>query len=147
MEYGKYVFQHLYALQMGSLLFSVPINYEKKMREYTKKGVERKFPYCDYYFKGTSPWNFGFASDELELVREENRDGYPFSSKNPPVKLLATLAPVEWGTEPRFDRLCARVPDGRQAIGEARKVELYPFGAAKLRMTEMPKIAGTKTQN
>ena len=30
---------NLYALQMGSLLFSVPVSYEKKMREYTKKGV------------------------------------------------------------------------------------------------------------
>ena len=136
----------LRAAKAGSLIFSLPVDIESRRVEYTRAGVERRFPYCDYYFKGISQWNFGFASDELELVRADTRDEYPFSSKNPPVKLLATLAPVDWGTEPRFDRLCARVPLSRQAIGEARKVELYPFGAAKLRMTEMPKIVSEKIQ-
>ncbi len=46
---------NLYALQAGSLLFSVPVAYVKKMREYVKKGVERKFPYCDYQFIPKTP--------------------------------------------------------------------------------------------
>ena len=130
----------LCAAKAGSLIFSLPIAFESRKIEYTRAGVERKFPYCDYYLKGTTPWGFGFASAELQLVTSKERDEYPFSSKNPPVKLLATVAPVEWGCEPRFDRVCAKIPTGRCAIGEAREVELYPYGCSKLRMTEMPKI-------
>ncbi len=130
----------LYAAKAGSLIFSLPVSYESKTVEYTKAGVQRKFPYCDYYFKSTSPWNFGFASDELKFKRDNERDQYPFSSKNPPVKLVATLVPVEWGTEPRFDRICAKTPKSREAVGEALSAELYPFGCSKLRMTEMPKV-------
>lgn len=44
----------LYAIQCGSLVFSIPISYEKHMLEYTKDGVERKFPYCDYEYLPTS---------------------------------------------------------------------------------------------
>ena len=58
---------NLYALQMGSLLFSVPIEYEKNMREYTKKGVERKFPYCDYQFIPKTPWNYGYSNADFEV--------------------------------------------------------------------------------
>ena len=130
----------MYVARRGSLLFSLPVEIESRMVEYTRAGVERKFPYCDYYFKGVSDWNFGFASERLEVIEDNERDEYPFSSKHPPVKLVATLAPVEWYTEPRFDRLCAKKPVDNSAIGSPRTVELYPFGCAKLRMTEMPKI-------
>lgn len=134
----------LHAARAGSVIFSLPIEFESRKIEYTRSGVERKFPYCDYYFMSTAPWNFGFASDRLELVTANERDGYPFSSKNPPIKLVADLAPIEWRTEPRFDRICAKIPKSNKAIGESRKFELYPFGCSKLRITEMPQIKQDK---
>ena len=83
----------LYALQMGSLLFSVPIEYEKKMREYTKKGVERKFPYCDYEFIPKTPWNYGYADANFEVKFNEIGD-IPFSQENPPITIKANMQQI-----------------------------------------------------
>lgn len=38
----------LKTVEYGPLVFSLPIRTEYRMREYTRNGVERKFPYCDY---------------------------------------------------------------------------------------------------
>ena len=130
----------MYTARRGSLLFALPVAAESKMVEYTRAGVERRFPYCDYHLKGVSDWNFGFASDRLEV--EEGAccvDSYPFSSENPPIKLLAELSHIDWRTEPRFDRVCAKTPYSRTALEEPQRVALYPYGCAKLRVTELPK--------
>ena len=88
---------NLYALQMGSLLFSVPVAYEKKMREYTKKGVERKFPYCDYQFIPQTPWNYGYADSDFEIIYNKSvifrfrRQILPYQSKQICVKLTGDL--------------------------------------------------------
>ena len=125
----------------GSLIFALPVKFESKKVEYTKNGVERKFPYCDYHLKGVSDWNYGFASRLLAAAECECvSDGYPFSSANPPVKLVATLCHIDWRHEPRFDRVCAKTPYSRKALDEPASVELYPYGCAKLRVTEMPEI-------
>ena len=44
--------------KMGSLIFSLPIAYEKRMLEYERGGVERKFPYCDYEYLPLSEWSY-----------------------------------------------------------------------------------------
>lgn len=78
---------------MGSLLFSVPINYEKKMREYTKKGVERKFPYCDYQFAPKTPWNYGYSDKEFS-VKFNGISSFPFSQANPPLTITADMQQI-----------------------------------------------------
>jgi len=42
--------------------------------------------------------------------------------------------------EEGFETVCAKVPESREPIGEAREINLYPYGCAKLRMTELPLI-------
>ena len=127
----------LKSVKCGSLVFSLPREYEKVMLEYTKDNVERKFPYCDYEYHGTTPWNYGFASNKLEVVRTKV-DKIPFSSKAPAVTVKATVASINWGLEDGFSTVCAKVPESRKAEGNPREVSLYPYGCAKLRMTEMP---------
>ncbi len=127
----------LYALQMGSLLFSVPIAYKKEMREYTKKGVERKFPYCDYQFIPESPWNYGFSDTSFE-VQYNGIGDIPFSQKNPPVTVKAKMQQIDWGLKFPYKSVCRRTPKSVEPVSEAREVELCPYGCAKLRMTEMP---------
>ena len=34
------------------------------MLEYTRNGVERKFPYCDYEIYPESRWNYAFADED-----------------------------------------------------------------------------------
>ena len=103
---------------------------EKK--EYIRNGVERRFPYCDYHLYPEGPWNFGFASGQFDLIEYPVEN--PFDPQTPALALRAKLRTVAWGLE---DGICNRVPDISQT-GSICEKELIPYGAAKLRMTEMP---------
>ena len=129
----------LYTLQMGSLIFSVPIQYEKEMREYTKKGVQRKFPYCDYEFIPKTPWNYGYADDEFSINFNGIGD-IPFSQDNPPVTIKANMQQINWGLKFPYRSVARKTPKSRTPISNVQEIELCPYGCAKLRMTEMPKI-------
>ncbi len=128
---------NLYVLQMGSLLFSVPIEYEKVMREYVKKGVERKFPYCDYQFIPKSSWNYGFSDSSFEINFNGIGD-IPFSQKNPPVAIKANMQQIDWGLKFPYKSIARKTPKSTKPISEVQKIELIPYGCSKLRMTEMP---------
>ena len=127
----------LCALQIGSLLFSVPIVYEKEMREYTKKGVERKFPYCDYQFIPQTPWNYGYADAYFE-VKFNGVGNIPFSQENPPITIKANMQPINWGLKFPYRSIARKTPKSRNPISDVQKIELCPYGCARLRMTEMP---------
>ncbi|MBP3446437.1 MAG: glycoside hydrolase family 127 protein [Clostridia bacterium] len=130
---------NLFAVQNGSLLFSLPISYEKKMYEYVRDGVERKFPYCDYELIPTSDWNYAYCSTAVEAERNGAGD-VPFSQSEPPVTLRALMKKIKWGTRYGFKTVCAKVPKSLEPLGEAEYMQLIPYGCAKLRMTEMPLI-------
>ena len=128
---------NLYSLQMGSLLFSVPIEYEKKMREYVKKGVERKFPYCDYQFIPKTPWNYGFSNDDFEINFNGIGD-IPFSQNNSPLTIKANMQQINWGLKFPYRSIARKTPKSTKPISEIQEIELIPYGCARLRMTEMP---------
>ncbi len=132
----------LYVLQMGSLLFSVPIKYKKIMREYTKNGVERKFPYCDYQFEPKSNWNYGYANKDF-TVKFNGISKTPFADNNPPVTIKANLQQIDWGLKFPYKSICRKVPKSTNPISDIQEIELYPYGCSRLRMTEMPLINST----
>lgn len=121
----------------GSLVFSVPIKAEKIMHEYEKKGVERKFPYCDYELVPASEWSYAYAGTAFEAEERELGDT-PFSSVKSPLVIKAQVRKIDWGFEKNFDSVCARLPKSTEPIGEREEILLYPYGCAKLRMTELP---------
>lgn len=127
----------LTTVQCGSLVFAIPIQAEQKMFEYEKDGVERKFPYCDYELMPASPWNYAYSSDVFSVVRREIEE-VPFSSVNPPVTVKAKVKKINWGLEEGYEEVCAKVPVSREPISEEEEITLYPYGCAKLRMTEIP---------
>ncbi len=127
----------LYYAKCGSLVFSLPVEEQWKRREYTRNSVERKYPYCDYELTGLSEWNFAYASEKLEKKLQNGSD-IPFSAKQPMVTLTAKIVPIDWGYEPKFNTICAKIPHSTLPTGEERTVTLIPYGCAKLRMTEMP---------
>ena len=129
----------LQAVQCGSLVFVLPISHEKSMNEYEKDGVERKFPYCDYEYAPTSEWSFAYSDNNL-CVRTNTVGVIPFSSERPPVTVKAKVKPIDWGYEDGYETVCAKVPQSIEAIGAEREIDLYPYGCAKLRMTELPII-------
>ena len=129
----------LSAVKCGSLVFSVPIQYEKQMYEYEKDGVERKFPYCDYEYIPMSDWNYAYCTDELTVRNNEISD-IPFSSERPPITIRAKVKKIDWDFEDGYETVCAKTPKSREPIGDEKEIALYPYGCAKLRMTELPKI-------
>ncbi len=128
----------LYALQAGSLLFSVPIKYKKIMREYTRRGVDRKYPYCDWQFSPETPWNYGFADDCFEITRNSPGD-IPFSASEPPVTVKTDMHRINWGLKFPYKSVCRKTPLSSKPLSAKEEVTLIPYGCAKLRMTEMPK--------
>ncbi len=129
----------LNTVRCGSLVFSVPVGYKKKMYEFEKDGVERKFPYCDYEYIPTTDWNYAFCSTELDVQRHGVSD-VPFSSEKPAVTLRSEVKKINWGLEDGYETVCAKQPESREPVGEAEEMLLYPYGSAKLRMTELPII-------
>lgn len=127
----------LKAAKRGSLIFSLPIRYEKVMHEYVRDNVERKYPYCDWEYVGHDKWNYGFVSDQFE-VEERPISDMPFSSQQPALVLKTAMAQVPWALEEGYETVCARVPASHHAIAPVENKVLYPYGCAKLRMTEMP---------
>ncbi len=129
----------LKTVKCGSLVFALPIRFRRSIQEYECDGDPRKFPYCDYELIPESEWSYAYVSDELKAVRYKP-DGIPFSSQNPPVIIETKVVPIAWGYNENFDTVCARLPLSRVPRGEEQGIKLYPYGCAKLRMTEIPKI-------
>lgn len=124
------------ALVRGPLVFALPIKAAVKKLEYTRDGVERKAPYCDYEMLPDSPWNYAFGSGDFETVFGEIGD-YPFSPQNPPVRVKARMVPIAWEEK---EGICAVVPAAAQVLGEPEEILLQPYGCTDLRMTEMPYV-------
>ena len=123
----------------GPLVFALPRKAEWLKKEYTRNGVERKYPYCDYELKSDDPWAFGFDGEELSVTFAEG-DDYPFSSVNPRVVLNARMAPFNWGYADGYTTVSDPFPKNCKGVGKTESKTLYPYGCAKLRVTEIPKI-------
>lgn len=121
-------------VRRGSLLFSVPLDEEWEKFEYTKNGVERKFPYCDYEVTSKTAWNYAFAQNKLSFAQGHLGD-IPFGPKTAPVFVTAKLYPVEWDFE---NGVCSLKPQSLEPTGEVCEVKMIPYGCTNLRMTEMP---------
>lgn len=126
-------------VEYGPLVFSLPIDVEYRMLEYERNGVERQYPYCDYELLPKSDWNYGFASNELTIVENEMGD-IPFSQSQPPIALKANMAKVNWEYAEGYDTVSAAYPVSDRAIGPDEEKLLIPYGCARLRMTEMPRV-------
>jgi len=130
----------LSCVRCGSLVFAIPIKSEAVMLEYDRGGIIRKFPYCDYELKCRSEWRYALASTELTVERKKVGE-MPFFSQNPPITVKAKVKRIEWDYEDGYDTVCAKTPGYPLVVtGEEQEISLYPYGCAKLRMTEIPLI-------
>lgn len=129
-------------LRRGPLFYSVAIEEEWTMHEYSRHGVDRKFPYCDYEIRPLSKWNYAFSKDAEKTIKVVENDSFdrPFSSTNPPIYLTCDMVEIDWGMEPRYTNLCAEKPNSTTPLTDPYPVKFHPYGATNLRMTEMPKV-------
>ena len=138
--------REMYCLKRGSLLFSLPIAAEAKIREYTRKDVPRVFPFCDYEFFPREKWNQAFASEHF-TVEEHPLAGAPFSRTCPPVTIKGRFAEIDWPTLENNPVCAAAVPRSRAPLGPAVEKEMVPYGCTVLRMTEMPLVTPGGKEN
>lgn len=62
----------------------------------------------------------------------------PFLQSKPPVKVKAKMQQIEWGLKFPYRSIARKTPKSGKPITDIQEIELYPYGCAKLRMTEMP---------
>ncbi len=125
--------ENMFCLIRGPIVYALPIAEKWERVEYESNGVERKYPYCDYYIYPQDKWNYAFANDKLE-VNEHDFD-CAFFNENPPVSIAVNICEVEWDME---NGHCTSVPSSRKMIGKAKKAEFIPYGCTNLRITEIP---------
>ena len=128
--------ENMVCVRRGALVYSIPIKEKWEKVEYTKDGVERKYPYCDYYIYPQSKWNYALANDKFELLEQEF--DAPFNAGNPPITLTAELVEIEWGFNCGH---CDRLSKSTEPLSAIQKIKLIPYGCTNLRMTEIPFIS------
>lgn len=119
----------------GPLLYSIPIKEKWERVEYTKNGVERKYPYCDYFVYPCSKWNYALADSEAKV--RECSFAAPFTPEKPPVKLMVKVKEIEWDFN---NGHCDAEPKSRIPVSGEAYIDMIPYGCTNLRMTEIPLI-------
>ena len=127
--------ENMACVRRGALIYSIPIKEKWEKVEYIKDGVERKYPYCDYYIYPQSKWNYALADDKFELSEQEF--DAPFNTENPPITLTAELVEIEWGFNCGH---CDRLPKSTEPLSAIQKIKLIPYGCTNLRITEVPLV-------
>lgn len=118
----------------GPLIYSIPIKEKWEKVEYVEDGVERKYPYCDYYVYPQSEWEFALADENFSI--KYNDYDMPFNSQKAPIELTSTFYKIHWGFN---DGRCDEKPNV-ESHGEKKEVTLIPYGCTNLRITEFPFI-------
>lgn len=131
--------ENMVCVRRGALIYSIPIKEKWEKVEYIKDGVERKYPYCDYYIYPRSKWNYALANDKFELSEQEF--DAPFNPENPPITLSAELIEIEWDFNCGH---CDRLPKSIKPLSDIQRIKLIPYGCTNLRMTEIPFIPKKK---
>lgn len=127
------------ALERGPLVFALRIGEEWRQL----KGIQ---PHADWEVYPTTPWNYALAvdSDHPEgSVRVLCNDlkYQPFDPENSPVELRITGRRLpDWKLEANS---AGELPQSPVVSGEPdEELVLVPYGAAKLRITEFPRLKG-----
>ena len=129
----------LFTVEYGPLVFALPLDFACHRHEYEKDGVERKFPYCDYELERKGEWRFGFSGEKLEVSKAQG-DEIPFSSKHPSVSIKASFQRIAWDYADGYETVAEKYPESNVPLSEPQEMVMIPYGCAKLRMTEMPRV-------
>jgi len=121
-----------------------PIVYSLNIREYWKI-LRGKEPHADWEVFPASQWNYALEidpdrpEDRIRLESDDTINGNPFSPEGAPIRLYVNgrLLP-EWTLEK--NAAAPPPPSPVHSVQPRTELELIPYGAAKLRITEFPWI-------
>lgn len=134
----KLVKRHsLYHIVKGGLIYVLPIKERWEKHEYTRDGVERKYPYCDYFIFPESEWEYGFSSSELEYGEKDDYHS-AFSTTHPLCFIKAKVKKISWGFDKKYKYIAASTPHSTIPLSEEKTIEFIPYGCSQLRMSELP---------
>jgi uncharacterized protein len=132
------------AIERGPLVYSLPIGESWTRVNADKPG--RELPHGDFEVRPTTAWNYGLRVDEKwpdnSITFEERPVGErPFSAEG-----AGVVAHVEGRRLPEWklrNGWADEVPPVPEASSEPlEKLTLVPYGCARLRITEFPRLAG-----
>lgn len=123
------------AVERGPLVFAVRVGE-------AWRAVAGTPPFADYELRPTTPWNYALALDPAapgRAIRVEHRAGaaQPWSPEGTPIVLHARARRVSsWVA---VDGVAGPVPEPPlSGLGPEETIELIPFGAARLRISQCP---------
>lgn len=137
------------AVEKGALIFGLKIKedwrlYNSNDSRQNTSPIREDFPLREVY--AASAWNYGLIFDKnnpdasFEIEYPDSMPLQPFSTDSPPVTLKAKgqMLP-EWVLD---GNLAGMTPYGPQAYdaSRVRDIELIPFGSARLKITQFPRI-------
>lgn len=94
----------------------------------------------------TTPWNYALVPDsDLRLERAEPFSGLPWSSKSPPLRVLASAQRVPgWD---RYHHVHGVLPASPVAsTAPVETIRLVPYGCTMLRMSEFPVVRSASVE-
>jgi len=129
----------------GVSVYRGPLLYSLNIGENMKQTKNYYLNSSDYVITPTKPWNFALKvnSRDLESSFKFSYKGsvgpLPFSETGSPVQVSAQGRQINWGV----DRHAAVNPPASPVTATTPLVnlQLLPFGAVRLRMTELPTLA------
>lgn len=119
------------SIHRGPLVFSFPIPNAQSV-------VRGSHPDADFEFRPTSAWNYALETSEL-VVTEHPLSTPVFQETSPPVTISVNARLVrEWRPA---GGSAAPVPESPEFSAESARIELIPYGATILRVTEFPAVS------
>ena len=132
-------------LERGALIFSLRIGEQWRRLDHGMSHPA-KSPAVDWEVLPTTPWNYGLivnASHPEESVRVVTRPlgQFPFSAEGAPIELVVKGRKIPgWKL---VDGSAGPLPQSPATSSEpVQSLRLIPYGAAKLRITAFPRLAG-----
>ncbi len=137
------------SVNYGPLTFALKIkeNYIKLDSRAATQGDAKWQPNVDatqwpaYEILPGSPWNYGLAGTQMEIVRRPwPKDDFPFTQNSTPIELKAKGRRIPTWTIDKYG-LCGVLPASPVMVSTPEEdIELIPMGAARLRISAFPTV-------